>query len=199
MEAALLNEYQIAHLVYHRDSKQHRSSLWWKHFNIFHRRLRTVLQLCIDIDEITGKRQLSSLRFTRSHFPKFQKRTLSATQAAQLVQRKKQQLQTLINYLLQRILPACYYRFYAVIELGQYLALGFTLMGLVAKTRAILLQMRSVPAPEPDPEPQLLQEEEVGELIAPAELVNASFEEPRNENKKKRNKSRKTIDDIFGF
>lgn len=40
---ALVNEYQIVHLIYYRSRNQHRISTWWKYFSILHRKLRWVV------------------------------------------------------------------------------------------------------------------------------------------------------------
>ncbi|KAH3660401.1 hypothetical protein OGAPHI_006987 [Ogataea philodendri] len=199
MEAALLNEYQIIHLIYHRDSNQHRSAVWWKHFNILHRRLRTILQLLLDIDEISGKNQLTSLKFSKSHTPKFRKRNLSPTQADSLLKLKSGQLQSVIDYLLDHVLGACYYRFYSIIELGQYIALGFTLIASIARIRKILLQMRTTTHEKSSDILPEQNSQDLGELISPAELTTIDNPPPKKHKQKQKKKSRKTIDDIFGF
>lgn len=40
---ALVNEYEIMHLIYHRNYNQHRLLHWWKYFNILHRYIRKMI------------------------------------------------------------------------------------------------------------------------------------------------------------
>lgn len=42
---SLTTEYQLLHLVYHRNYNQHRVARWWRSFNELHRHVRRVLKL----------------------------------------------------------------------------------------------------------------------------------------------------------
>lgn len=62
----LLNEYQLIHLLYHRNINQHRVARWWSSLDILHRHLRKILLLIEDIEEIRTLRRLSSIKWVKN-------------------------------------------------------------------------------------------------------------------------------------
>lgn len=114
----LENEYYIIHLIYHRNRNQHRLLIWWKYFNIIHRKLRQIVKLFIERDEANNQK----------------KRTL-----------KENEIVKLSNYLIcKKVLSKAYYEFNGIIALGQFLTLGLALVASLSKISSILIQIKGV-------------------------------------------------------
>lgn len=107
----LTNEYYILHLLYHRSRNQHRNQVWFKYLNILHRRVRIVLKLAMDwrSDHIRKKEVI------------------------------KEKLLSNIKYLVKRVMAKAYYEFNGIIALGQFINLGFTMLGNLSKLHGILI------------------------------------------------------------
>lgn len=168
---ALINEYQIVHLIYYRSRNQHRISTWWKYFSILHRKLRWVVQHPDD--------------------------------------------GTTITFLRKRLLPKCYWEFNLILALGQFINLGITLIGVVAKVDALLAELdvgiiddsrpKMVSAllfPSP---PHAGSAGSVGSAESTVDMsaidaVTATTTRTKKSKKdKKKKKAKRAIDDIFGF
>lgn len=114
----LTNEYYIIHLIYHRNRNQHRLLIWWKHFNIIHRKLRQIVKLFIERDEANNQK----------------KKTL-----------KENEIVKVSNYLIRKkVLSKAYYEFNGIIALGQFLTLGLALVASLSKISSILIQIKGV-------------------------------------------------------
>lgn len=113
----LTNEYEILHLIYFRSKNQHRLLIWWKFANILHRKLRFLLKLFIDIERTKNK---------------------------DVREYKRIQIVDTAKYLLFKILKKAFYEFNSIIALGQFIKLGFVLVGLTSKIYAILLKIKGV-------------------------------------------------------
>lgn len=107
----LTNEYYILHLLYHRSRNQHRNQVWFKYLNILHRRVRIVLKLAMDwrSDHMRNKEVI------------------------------KEKLLSNIKYLVKRVMAKAYYEFNGIIALGQFINLGFTMLGNLSKLHGILI------------------------------------------------------------
>lgn len=105
---SLTTEYQLLHLVYHRNYNQHRVARWWRWFNELHRRVRRVLKL--QYDE--------------------QVKSLSA---------RGLKLAAEIKYIVHKVVKKCYWEFNGIIALGQFVPLGLTLLGMLARINSLLL------------------------------------------------------------
>ncbi|KAK6463959.1 hypothetical protein DFJ63DRAFT_56977 [Scheffersomyces coipomensis] len=112
----LSNEYNILHLIYFRSKNQHRQSIWWKYLNILHRQIRNIMKLSVD-----------SLRIKPSKQDK--------------ISHKCHQIDNLVHYLLKKIFRKAYFEFNNIITLGQFISLGFTLVGLLSKLYTILIDI----------------------------------------------------------
>ncbi|ODV88176.1 hypothetical protein CANARDRAFT_26329 [[Candida] arabinofermentans NRRL YB-2248] len=140
----LFTEFEILHLLYHRNSKQHSSSKWWKHFNILHRKLRTVLSLTIDIDELSEKKCITKVNMNNLKRQSFKRVKLTEKKSKKLIEIKEDQVRKVVKYLVKKLLPDCYYGFFSIIELGQFITLGFTLIGLISRIYCSLIQFEGL-------------------------------------------------------
>ncbi|CCE86072.1 Piso0_005721 [Millerozyma farinosa CBS 7064] len=114
----LTNEYYIIHLIYHRNRNQHRLSVWWKYFNIIHRKIRQIVKLFIDRDEANNQK-------TRSL--------------------KENEIVNVSNYLIRKkVISKAYYEFNGIIALGQFLTLGLALVASLSKINSILIKIKGV-------------------------------------------------------
>ena len=159
----LLNEYRLVHLFYHRNKNQHRVARWWSYLDILHRHLRKLLLIMEDITEIITLRRLSIIRWDKSRksFRKmneipamkvrnsknnknskaskkekrkvFLHNQLPDDAAISLVNRKLSLLGKEVKYIYKQVIQSCYWQFMGIIELAQFINLGFTLVGITAR------------------------------------------------------------------
>lgn len=114
----LTNEYYIIHLIYHRNRNQHRLLIWWKYFNIIHRKLRQIIKLFLERDEASNQKKRKS---------------------------KEDEIVDISNYLIhKKVLSKAYYEFNGIIALGQFLTLGLALVATLSKINSILIQIKGV-------------------------------------------------------
>jgi ribonuclease MRP protein subunit RMP1 len=113
----LTNEYELMHLVYYRSKNQHRLLTWWKYLDIIHRKTRIILKLLIDIDRIPNP---------------------------EVIRYKQSQVVDTCNYLVNRVFKTAYYKFNCIIALGQFIKLGFVLVGLCSRLFNILVNIKGV-------------------------------------------------------
>lgn len=114
----LVNEYEILHLLYHRNRNQHGSAEWWGVFNILHRQLRQLIKLLVDIQHLKTKKTVDN---------------------------RKERIYSIIRYLInKKIFTRGYYQFNGIIALGQYITLGLALVGNLAKIHQLLLEFEGV-------------------------------------------------------
>lgn len=114
----LVNEYELLHLLYHRNRNQHGSAEWWNIFNIIHRQLRHILKLLVDLQNLKTKKTVAD---------------------------RKQRVYLAIKYLIiKKIFTRGYYQFNGIIALGQYITLGLALVGSLGKIHELLLEFEGV-------------------------------------------------------
>lgn len=193
----LENEYEILHLVYHRNKNQHRQQVWWKYLNILHRYIRKLLKLNIDIERIKSN---SKIKY------------------------KKDQIIEIVRYLSSRnVFRKAYYEFNGIIALGQFIGLGFTLVGLLSKIYNILMliegikpkPIESTPTNETNKVTTKIVSDDLGEIVEVDQILNEPHDDaqkrkvdsiddifdmlPSKKSKKSKKKKKKNdIDDIFG-
>ncbi|KAI5969635.1 RMP1 [Candida margitis] len=109
IHADLLNEYEILNILHHRSKNQHRQQHWFKYLNIIYRNLRKLLKLQIDIDRLQNT-------------PKYRLR----------IEHKQSQMVKLSNKIIQ-VSRSAYWAYNSILVLGQYITLGFALIGNLAK------------------------------------------------------------------
>lgn len=157
----LVNEYEINHLIYHRNHNQHRLSTWWKIFNIIHRSLRKILKKMIDIQNLKSTRTL---------------------------ERKKEEIREIVGYLIKKqIFKRAFYQYNGIIALGQYVTLGLALLGNLGAIHSILIKIEGMEKPRGNPVGKILeapvavpdQKEDIGdEIVMSSTIPNETKEEP---------------------
>ncbi|CAI5757077.1 unnamed protein product [Candida verbasci] len=135
----LTNEYEILYLIYYRSKNQHRSQKWFKFLNIIIRKLRKMLKLQIDINRL--------------------QETMTKR-----VEYKSKQIVSLANHLESQIFTDAYWSFNSILALGQFITLGFALIGALAKINELLIKIPGVKQKKQwlnIPGPQMLQSREM--------------------------------------
>lgn len=113
---SLRNEYQLMQLIYHRNLNQHRQARWWRYFNILKRNVLKLLQLFDDLQSM----------------PK-----ITTTIHNKILE--------ICTYLLRRkIFTKVYYELNTILALGQFIALGFALIAMLARVRTLVLEIKGV-------------------------------------------------------
>lgn len=113
--AKLENEFQVLHLIFVHNHNQHRVAVWWRYLNMVHRKVRSVL---IKIHTIESTKLLK--------------------------QREKIRNQTveMVRYLVRKgLFQKAMYEFHSIIALGQFINLGFTLVGSISAIFDVLMQI----------------------------------------------------------
>lgn len=102
----------------------------------------------------------------------------------------------MIKYIRERLLPKCQWEFHLIIALGQFINLGFTLVGLVAKVDDILAKMYT----SADHREEVIVKSVSKPTITPVVVFDdfMPVKKSKVEKKKKKKKAKKAIDDIFG-
>lgn len=108
----LLNEYEILNLLHHRSKNQHHQQHWFKYLNIIYRNLRKLLKVQIDIN------RLATATTTSKHHAK--------------IEHKQKQIVQISNKIIQ-VSRSAYWSYNSILVLGQYITLGFALIGNLAK------------------------------------------------------------------
>ncbi|CAD1808166.1 hypothetical protein FOB58_001143 [Candida parapsilosis] len=121
---SLLNEYDILNLLHHRSKNQHRQQHWFKYVNIIYRNLRNLLKLQIDIDRLPNTATTTTTSSSSS--------SSSSTKQQSRIEYKKSQIVKLGNKILQ-VSRSAYWAYNSILVLGQYITLGFALIGNLAK------------------------------------------------------------------
>lgn len=178
--SALRNELEIMQLIYHRNHNQHRQARWWRYFKLLKKNVYKLVNLLNEWE--TSKRK------TEVH--------------TQIIE--------LCRYLHQRkVVTRVYYEVNTILALGQFIALGFALLAMLARVRAIILEIEGVERAKEQMLVILIEThglvDEIGEEIK-EETANAvpkpqSLDTPvaKVPKKKKKKKSKSAMDDIFGF
>lgn len=203
---ALYNEFELLHLVAHRNANQHRRATWWKNFNVLHRKLRQLLLLRLDQQLFENEGKTCHLVWTKLGGPRYVKRTVFRS--------PQFTLKRLARYILVKLLPICMRMSYTVIEMGQFIALGFTLEGMVSRIWSVMkelgmdepiatenVQVAEVKSTADAVQP--VESVEISEPLEPVEPAEPTIEhittpiKPAKKHRKHRT-ARKTMDDIFG-
>lgn len=179
----LTNEYEILHLIYHRSKNQHRQQVWFKHLSILNRKLRSILKLLYDTQI---------------------KKTLH----------KSNQILEVIKYLVaKKVFKRCFYEFHGIVALGQYINLGFALLGSISKIYCLLIDFEGVRDYMNVQQIQVmkeeLQDEDEGEVVEfetiemekmpiVEDIPTKGKKRSKDSAKKKKKKKKSAMDDIFG-
>ncbi|GMM29512.1 hypothetical protein DAMA08_022570 [Martiniozyma asiatica (nom. inval.)] len=139
---SLTTEYQILHLIYHRNKNQHGSQFWWKHINLLHRHLRRLIQLILDLEEWPNNHKVKFHKITKSF--KIENISIDKNHLNLAIEKE-------IRYIVKKVLPGCYWAFMGIIELGQFINIGFALIGVLGRSWSILSEI-VVDLPKPKQE-----------------------------------------------
>ncbi|RLV83520.1 Ribonuclease MRP protein subunit RMP1 [Meyerozyma sp. JA9] len=113
---SLRNEYQLMQLMYHRNLNQHRQARWWRYFSILKRNVQKLLQLFDDLQSMPKK---------------------ATTIHKGIIE--------ICTYLIRRkIFTKAYYEINTILALGQFIALGFALLAMLARVRSLVLEIDGV-------------------------------------------------------
>lgn len=143
----LFTEFELIHLVYHRSANQHRAATWWKSFNILHRKLRQLLLMLIDMEQINAsgkKHELTSISWNKLGRTRHRTKELNNECAARLTARYRYNVLKLSKYIVKEAIPKCYLMCYTILQTGQFITLGFALLALVSRVFFILRKMKGL-------------------------------------------------------
>lgn len=113
---SLRNEYQLMQLMYHRNLNQHRQARWWRYFSILKRNVLKLLQL---FDELHS----TPKKVTTIH----------------------NKILEICTYLIRRkIFTKVYYELNTILALGQFIAIGFASLAMLARVRTLVLEIKGV-------------------------------------------------------
>ncbi|ANZ75156.1 BA75_02794T0 [Komagataella pastoris] len=183
----LNTEFEVLYLLYHRNSNQHKTAAWWSNFNLLLRKLRCILTLSLDVQDLSKKTKLANKE--------------------ELIREKLYTIVQISQYLASKTIASSYRQFYSVIALGQFITLGFTLIGLLARVYCVLLSIRGVEG-NVGFEKEIKMHVDNGDIIVHTQDLN--LQEPvafdtlneikpkRTFKQEKRKKRKNAIDDIFG-
>lgn len=110
-----------------------------------------------------------------------------------------------IRYIKQRLLRKCYYEFNGIIALGQFINLGFTLVGLISRVGDLLDKMEDLSGLRPTKKAKLAPpavEASSEPVEAPEPVYDVMKDDiipAKRKKSKKKKKSKSAMDDIFGF
>ncbi|RLV92999.1 Ribonuclease MRP protein subunit RMP1 [Spathaspora sp. JA1] len=196
---SLNNEYELVALLHHRSKNQHRQTNWFKHLNITYRHVRKILKLQIDINRLTRK--------------KYHSRVVSKTE--EIVQ---------ISQGLIKRSKSMYFTYNSILCLGQFITLGFALLGSLAKIYSLLLEIPGVKVNKSVVESVAKEveqhiEDDIGEVVteltkddttavdigtveiptssSAVSIVDIFSSKKKSKNKKKKSRSSASIDDIL--
>ena len=114
---SLTTEYDTLYLLYHKSKNQHHNQKWFMYLNIMIRTLRKILKLQIDIQRIK--------------------------KSPKKIEYKKKQIVTLCNKII-KISRDAYWAYNSILALGQFITLGFSLLGSLSKIHSLILNVPGV-------------------------------------------------------
>lgn len=113
----LLNEAEIIHSLYYRYRNAHHCAVWFGPFSMLHRRVTQVASWVVELHKATKKR----------------------------VPRLVTAIKISIQKIQTKYLQPAFWSFYSVLALGQYVTVGFALLGTVARIACLLAQVHPIP------------------------------------------------------
>lgn len=142
----LLNEFNLIHLIYHRNKNQHHVSNWWKFLNLIHRNLRKFLFIIMDINELIHFNNISKINYSKicknfkviKKFKKMDKNSTLLLLNNKLILFNKQLLY------LKKSIKSSYWNFMNIIQLAQFVNIGFALIAILSKINNILLNIENI-------------------------------------------------------
>ncbi len=143
----LFTEFDLIHLIYHRNANQHRTATWWKSFNVLHRKLRQLLLIFLDIEQINAlgtRHKLTTTRWNKLGRLRHRTKQLTQKAALQLTARARQNALKLSRYIVKDVIPKCYLMCYTILQTGEFITLGFALLALVSRVYFLLRKIKGL-------------------------------------------------------
>ncbi|KAA8563681.1 hypothetical protein EYC84_011702 [Monilinia fructicola] len=121
---------QLLHLTHHRNKNQHRLSKWYISFGILRRQVARLLPVVPE------------------YVIESQSRGKVKGKARERKERQERELQGLVKFIAEGVVPGCYLAFSQLVADNQYATLGLMLMGCLARLYKVLGTLRVLSAEE---------------------------------------------------
>ncbi|KAF7886704.1 uncharacterized protein EAF02_003351 [Botrytis sinoallii] len=127
--ASLLSLTHLLHLTHHRNKNQHRLSKWYISFGILRRQLSRLLSMIPEHVMESSRGKVKG-------------------KARERKEREERELQSLVRFIQEDVVPVCYLAFSQLVANNQYATLGLMLMGCLARFYKVLGALRVFTAEE---------------------------------------------------
>ncbi|TGO40008.1 hypothetical protein BHYA_0044g00500 [Botrytis hyacinthi] len=127
--ASLLSLTHLLHLTHHRNKNQHRLSKWYISFGILRRQVSRLLSIIPEHVMESSRGKVKG-------------------KARERKEREERELQSLVKFIQEDVVPGCYLAFSQLVANNQYATLGLMLMGCLARLYKVLGALRVVTAEE---------------------------------------------------
>ncbi|KAF7889214.1 hypothetical protein EAF00_009514 [Botryotinia globosa] len=127
--ASLLSLAHLLHLTHHRNKNQHRLSKWYISFGILRRQVSRLLSIIPEHVMESSRGKVKG-------------------KARERKEREERELQSLVKFIQEDVVPGCYLAFSQLVANNQYATLGLMLMGCLARLYKVLGALRVLTAEE---------------------------------------------------
>ncbi|ATZ58792.1 hypothetical protein BCIN_16g04770 [Botrytis cinerea B05.10] len=127
--ASLLSLTHLLHLTHHRNKNQHRLSKWYISFGILRRQVSRLLSIIPEHVMESSRGKVKG-------------------KARERKEREERELQSLVKFIQEDVVPGCYLAFSQLVANNQYATLGLMLMGCLARLYKVLGALRVLTAEE---------------------------------------------------
>ncbi|KAF7926364.1 uncharacterized protein EAE98_006659 [Botrytis deweyae] len=127
--ASLLSLTHLLHLTHHRNKNQHRLSKWYISFGILRRQVSRLLSMIPEHVMESSRGKVKG-------------------KARERKEREERELQSLVRFIQEDVVPGCYLAFSQLVANNQYATLGLMLMGCLARFYKVLGALRVLTAEE---------------------------------------------------
>ncbi|KAF7935410.1 uncharacterized protein EAE97_008317 [Botrytis byssoidea] len=127
--ASLLSLTHLLHLTHHRNKNQHRLSKWYISFGILRRQVSRLLSIIPEHVMESSRGKVKG-------------------KARERKEREERELQSLVRFIQEDVVPGCYLTFSQLVANNQYATLGLMLMGCLARLYKVLGALRVFTAEE---------------------------------------------------
>ncbi|TGO09235.1 hypothetical protein BTUL_0174g00180 [Botrytis tulipae] len=127
--ASLLSLTHLLHLTHHRNKNQHRLSKWYISFGILRRQVSRLLSIIPEHVMESSRGKVKG-------------------KARERKEREERELQSLVKFVQEDVVPGCYLAFSQLVANNQYATLGLMLMGCLARLYKVLGALRVFTAEE---------------------------------------------------
>ncbi|THV51397.1 hypothetical protein BGAL_0112g00180 [Botrytis galanthina] len=127
--ASLLSLTHLLHLTHHRNKNQHRLLKWYVSFGILRRQVSRLLSIIPEHVMESSRGKVKG-------------------KARERKEREERELQSLVKFIQEDVVPGCYLAFSQLVANNQYATLGLMLMGCLARLFKVLGALRVLTAEE---------------------------------------------------